>query len=75
MTARQTRLAEQQTWAIQRAATGSNVRVSAWTGAASAATSTVATEGTRGAGAIMDADGSMYFLANYSKANGPDVVR
>jgi len=58
---------------MQRAATGSAVRTSAWArGAAGRVAEPLA--GAVGAGAIMNADGTLGFLLDYSTLDGSDVL-
>jgi len=62
--------------AARRAATGSDVRTTAWTPPDAAAALVAAIRpGALAAASICDAEGVCYFLADYSEADGPDIAR
>jgi len=71
MNARQSDIARAMTQAMQRAATGSSARITAWSRADQiGATSVVAGQ----AVPVMDTDGLLYFLADYDEADGTAIA-
>lgn len=70
MNARQTDLSRAMTEAIQRAVSGGSVRTTVWTRREQIGN--IAATGQ--ADPVMTPDGDLYFLADYSEADGPDIT-